>query len=154
MTDFAALWERFDALEPARFLAEMQALAARHGPDDAVAAYELGGAHDSIGEEAAAAEHYERAFALGLPDELRRPATIQYASTLRNLGRVEEGLALLEAERDRTSDELDDAVAAFIALALADCGRAREATGLALAALARHLPRYQRSVANYAAELA
>jgi hypothetical protein len=48
------------------------------------------------------------------------------------------------------SDELDDAVRAFLALALAEVGRNREALSIALAALAPHLPRYQRSLANYA----
>ena len=75
------------------------------------------------------------------------------ASTLRNLGEVSESVALLRAERDRPSDELDDAVAAFLALALVDAGREREATALALEALAPHLPRYQRSLANYAREI-
>ncbi len=62
-------------------------------------------------------------------------------------------MALLRAERERGSDELDGAVAAFLALALADTGREREALSLALAALAPHLPRYGRSLANYAREL-
>jgi hypothetical protein len=47
-------------------------------------------------------------------------------------------------------DELDDAVRGFLALALVDVGREREAVTLALTALAPHLPRYQRSLANYA----
>ncbi|MDQ6922056.1 MAG: tetratricopeptide repeat protein, partial [Candidatus Dormibacteraeota bacterium] len=36
------------------------------------------------------------------------------------------------------------------ALALTDVGREREAVSVALTALAPHLPRYQRSMANYA----
>lgn len=51
------------------------------------------------------------------------------------------------------SDSLDDAVRAFLALALTDVDEEREAASLALEALAGHLPRYQRSLANYAAEL-
>ena len=39
---------------------------------------------------------------------------------------------------------------AFLALALVDTGREREAVSVALAALAPHLPKYQRSVAAYA----
>ena len=66
---------------------------------------------------------------------------------------MEESVALLSAEREAGSDELDDAVAGFLALALADSGREREAAGLALAALAKHLPRYNRSLANYAEDL-
>jgi hypothetical protein len=60
---------------------------------------------------------------------------------------------LLTAERDAGSDDLDDAVSAFLALALVDTGREREAVSLALTALSRHLTRYQRSLANYAQEI-
>jgi excinuclease UvrABC nuclease subunit len=45
------------------------------------------------------------------------------------------------------------AVAAFLALALVDTRREKEAAALALAALSRHLPRYNRSLANYAKAL-
>jgi tetratricopeptide repeat protein len=38
----------------------------------------------------------------------------------------------------------------FLALALVDVGREREAVSHALTALAPHLPRYQRSLGNYA----
>lgn len=78
---------------------------------------------------------------------------IQLASSLRNLDQVAESLALLEAEREQPSDGLDDAVSGFLALALADSAREREAVSVALAALAPHLPRYQRSLANYARAL-
>jgi hypothetical protein len=72
------------------------------------------------------------------------------ASSLRNLGQPEESVALLRAELEAGSDHLDDAVRAVLALALTDVGRAREAVSVALTALAPHLPRYQRSMANYA----
>jgi hypothetical protein len=97
---------------------------------------------------------YEQALELGLTGVRRRRAVIQLASSLRNLGRAQESVALLSAERAAGSDELDDAVSAFLALALVDTGREREAVSLALGALARHLPRYQRSVTNYAKSLA
>ena len=96
---------------------------------------------------------YERALALGLSGERRRRAVIQMASSLRNLGRAEESVRLLRAEREAGSDHLDDAVSAFLALALADTGGEREAASLALEALAPHLPRYQRSLGRYAREL-
>ena len=51
---------------------------------------------------------------------------------------------------DAGSDHLDDAVRAVLALALTDVGREREAVSIAVGALARHLPRYQRSMASYA----
>jgi hypothetical protein len=77
-------------------------------------------------------------------------AVIQLASSLRIVGSVDESVALLTAELEEPPDELDDAVRAFLALALADAGREREALSHALSALAPHLPRYQRSLGNYA----
>ena len=97
-----------------------------------------------------AAVHGTADWNMRVTHERRRRAVIQYASTLRNLGRVEESIGLLTVEREAAADDLDDAVAAFLALALVDAGRAREATGLALGALARHLPEYARSVRRYA----
>jgi len=79
---------------------------------------------------------------------------IQLASSLRNVGGAAESVELLTAELESGSDELDDAVRAFLALALVDVGREREAVSHALTALARHLPRYQRSLAAYAQQLA
>ncbi|MBN3929337.1 tetratricopeptide repeat protein [Streptomyces verrucosisporus] len=114
------------------------------GPDP------LASAHDALGREEEAAGLYRRALAAGLPGGRRRRAVIQLASTLRNLGRTEESVTLLTAERDLRSDELDDAVAAFLSLALADAGREREAVALALTALVPHLPEYRRSLTHYA----
>lgn len=149
----AALWAEFDTLPAPAFLAAMASLAAERPQDDPHAAFELASAHDSIGQEAAAAPLYETALRLGLNPALRRQAAIQLASTLRNLGRPGEGLALLHAERNKGSDELDDALAAFEALMLADLGREREGLSRALCALAGHLPRYRRSAGNYAKAL-
>jgi hypothetical protein len=75
---------------------------------------------------------------------------IQLASSLRNLGEIDESIALLTAERTAPAEGYADATAAFLALALADAGREREGLSIALTALATHLPRYQRSVTNYA----
>jgi hypothetical protein len=51
------------------------------------------------------------------------------------------------------SDDLDDAVRAFLALALTSAGREREAGSVVLAGLAPHLTRYNRSLAAYAKAL-
>jgi len=61
--------------------------------------------------------------------------------------------AELSAPVDGEAAALADAVRAFLALALVDVGRAREAASLALEALAPHLPRYQRSLGAYARDL-
>ncbi len=76
----------------------------------------------------------------------RRRATIQLASSLRYLGNAGEAAELLAAELHAASDELDGAVHAFLALALVDLGREREAVATSLLALSRYLPRYNRSL--------
>ena len=87
--------------------------------------FEMAGARDSAGLEAEAGPALPPALALGL-DEVHRPqAVIQLASTLRNLGEVEESIRMLEAERaEHPESPLDDAAAAFLALALVSAGRA------------------------------
>jgi hypothetical protein len=147
----ADLWASIDELDEREFLARMDQLAGELPP--AEAAYERGGAFDSTGHPDRAVPLYRDALELGLEGSRRRRAVIQLASSLRNLGDVEESVALLTAERSAGSDELDDAVSAFLALALVSAGREREAVSLVLAALAPHLPRYQRSVTNYAQDI-
>jgi hypothetical protein len=147
------LWGAIDDYESSDFRARVEALAAELPEGDAIRAFELACANDSTGRPEEAAPLYREALAAGLTGIRRRRAVIQLASSLRNLGHPDESVALLRAERERGSDELDDAVVAVLALALADSGRAHEAAGLAIGALARHLPRYNRSMAAYAEEL-
>jgi len=149
----AELWTAIDDHEPAEFRARVDALAAELPAGDAIGSFERACANDSTGRPERAAPLYREALAAGLTGIRRRRAVIQLASTLRNLGHPDESVALLRAEREEGSDELDDAVVAVLALALADTGREREAAGLAIGALARHLPRYNRSMAAYAEEL-
>src|SRR5690606_8392315 len=121
--------------------------------DDPVALFERAGARDSAGAEMAAESYYRRALSGGLDESRRAQATIQLASTLRNLGRIDESLRMLRDERER-GGELADAAAAFYALALVSAGDASAAASVALEALAPHLPQYRRSVAAYAREIA
>ncbi|MDL5155036.1 tetratricopeptide repeat protein [Actinomycetospora termitidis] len=130
--------------------------AARDALDELVAhlpagesAFERAGVRDSTGLTAEAVPLYREALAAGLDPYRHRRAVIQLASSLRALGRPDEAVALLEPEL-AVRGELDDAVRAFLALAYADTGRALDGVALALTALADHLPRYQRSVRNYA----
>jgi tetratricopeptide (TPR) repeat protein len=146
--ELAAAWARIDLYSAEEFRALVAGLVADAPP--AVSAFERAGAYDSTGDPERAVPLYREALDAGLTGVRGRRAVIQLASSLRNLGRAGEAVTLLSAERDRTHDELDDAVAAFLALALADTGREREAVAVALAALAPHLPRYQRSLAAYA----
>ncbi|MFA4932021.1 MAG: tetratricopeptide repeat protein [Caldisericia bacterium] len=128
----------------------MERLVAELPTDSAVAVFERAASLDSTGHSDLAVPLYRRALELGLPGERRRRAVIQMASSLRNMGRASESVVLLTAEREVESDDLDDAVSAFLALALVDTGREREAVSLALTALSRHMTRYRRSLANYA----
>jgi hypothetical protein len=150
----ADLWASIDDLSEAAFLAQMEQLAAELPADSAVALFERAAAFDSTGHSDRAVPLYRRALERGLAGLRRRRAVIQLASSLRNLGQAAESVTLLTAERDTTSDELDDAVDAFLALALVDMGRERAAVALALTALSRHMTRYRRSLANYAQLLA
>jgi len=152
-TRLAELWASFDDLEEQDFLARMDDLVAELPDNDPIGLFERGGARDSMGQEDLAVPLYRQALELGLDGERRRQAVIQLASSLRNIGNPSESVALLAAEQQRGSDDLDDAVAGFLALALADSGREREAVSVALAALAPHLPSYQRSLGNYARAL-
>jgi len=148
-----ALWASLDDFDGDAFISQMKALTAEKPADDPIALFELASAYDSVGYEEEAEPNYRRALAAGLSGLRRRRAVIQLASTLRNLGKAGESIALLTAEQDAESDELDDAVKAFLALALADAGEAKRGLSLALSALARHVPRYNRSLASYAREL-
>ncbi|MET0784794.1 MAG: tetratricopeptide repeat protein [Leifsonia flava] len=150
-----AVWAAADELGDDAVIQRIDALAAERGEDDARAAFEMAGARDSAGLESEAAPLYRTALARGL-DAVHRPqAVIQLASTLRNLGEVEDSIRMLEAERaEHPESPLDDAAAAFLALALVTRGDAERAASVALSALAPHLQLYTRSVRAYAAELA
>ncbi len=144
-----------EALSPEAVIERIDALAAERPADDAVALFERAGARDSAGVEDEAEQLYRRALELGLDDERRTRATIQLASTIRNLGKTAEALAMLEAEYEREPPgPLHDAAAAFYALALVSNAEPERAASVALQALAPHLPRYTRSVTGYAREIA
>ncbi|MDQ6771628.1 MAG: tetratricopeptide repeat protein [Candidatus Dormibacteraeota bacterium] len=144
------LWAAIDEHTEQEFLRRMEQLVAELPSDSAVAVFELAAALDSTGHSDLAVPLYRQALALGLPGQRRRRAVIQMASSLRNVRQLPESVALLRAERAIDSDDLDDAVSAFLALALVDLGHERAAVSVALTALSRHLTRYRGSVANYA----
>lgn len=150
----AELWAAFNAApddwDAKEFRGRVGALADELGPDHPVAAFERACAWDSTGHSDKAVPLYRAALERGIDGIRRRRSVIQMASSLRNVGQAEESVRLLTEERERGSDELDDAVSATLALALTSVGREREAVSIAVGALARHLPRYQRSMANYA----
>ncbi|GAA2150827.1 MULTISPECIES: tetratricopeptide repeat protein [Glycomyces] len=146
----AALWERLDAMGREEFVQAMKDLAAECDPEDPVALFEVGGAHDSTGFTETAVGYYERAVAAGLSGVRRRRVSIQMASSLRETGHPERALEMIAEEKARGSDAYDGALAMCEALTLAKLGRDREGLSVALVALAPTLPRYQRSTVNYA----
>ncbi|MES9523102.1 tetratricopeptide repeat protein [Streptomyces capoamus] len=151
-----AAWAAFDDYPEERaheFRARIDALVAELPDDSPLGPFEQACAWDSTGHSDQAVPLYREALARGLDGYRGRRAKIQLASSLRNTGQAEEGVKLLTPELDAPSDELDDAVRACLALCLSSLGRDREGLSLVLGALAPHLPRYQRSMANYARAL-
>jgi len=148
-----AVWADASLSDAAR-IAAIDALADELGTRHPVALFERAGARDSAGRETEAESLYRAALDGGLDAYRRTRAVIQLASTIRNLGKVDEALGMLQAEYEASrGGELADEAAAFYALALASSGDARAAASIALTALAPHLSRYTRSVTGYAAEL-
>ncbi|MFZ6653599.1 tetratricopeptide repeat protein [Undibacterium sp. TJN19] len=149
----AELWAALDTLEAADFIDRIDAMTAELPQGDAIALFERGAARDSCGVTALAVPLYQAALAAGLSGLRRRRAYIQMASSIRYLGDPQRAADLLFAEMQAGSDELDGALRGFLALALADLGREREALALSLTALSTYLPRYNRSLARYAQAL-
>jgi tetratricopeptide (TPR) repeat protein len=149
----AELWKRLDELTDSEFLAAMRTLTDELPIGHPVAHFELGAAHDSTGFPKEAVQFYELAMNAGLSGLRRRRLKIQMASSLRNLGQPQQAADMLFNEMKQPQDELSQAVAAFLALALSDLGREREGLAISLAALSTYLPRYNGSLARYAKSL-
>lgn len=148
----AALWAD-DTIDDQRRIDRMQELADA-APHPALGAFELGGANDSGGHEAEADVHYAAATAAGLAEvDPARAAqmVVQHASTLRNLDRIDEAIAMLRDAPEHPSTGAAPKV--FLALALHSAGRHDEALRVAIEAVEPTLPRYHRSVRAYAAAL-
>ncbi|MGO1166525.1 MAG: tetratricopeptide repeat protein [Janibacter sp.] len=129
----------------------MRHVAATCPATDGRAAFELAGMYDSVGFEAEAGAEYERALELGLNAARHAQLAVQYGSTLRNLGRLDEAIAVLQAAP--THESTGSAPRVILALALHSAGRKDEALRVAIEAQIGTLPRYQRSMRNYAAAL-
>lgn len=148
----AELWAD-ESVDDGERIERMRALAAI-APHPALGAFELGGAYDSGDREAAADEQYALATSSGLasvdPDRATQLA-VQHASTLRNLGRIDEAIAMLESATPHPS--VGNAHAVFLALALLSAGRKDEALRTVIEAIEPTLPQYRRAVRAYATEL-
>lgn len=115
------------------------------------AAYAL----DRAGDERGAVVHYDAAYALGVPADAEQKFLVGYGSTLRNVGRADEAVAILAAAVEKYPDY--PALAAFLALALADAGHPRPALatmlGVVLDVHAGRLDGFDRALAEYQREL-
>lgn len=137
------------ARPPEAFIAHVDKLASYLPSDDRNISFHQACARDSCGRSAEAIPYYRQALDSGITGENRRRAVIQMASSMRNIGQADEAPALLLAEKDRESDHLDDALTCVIGLCLSSLSRDKEGLGAVLVALAKHLPRYNVSMANY-----
>ena len=106
-------------------------------PLDPRVLYEVGGAYDTAGDEATALGFYERAMAAGLTGDVRRRCYLQYGSTLRNLGRLDESATVFARARREFPDSV--ALGAFESLTLHAAGQVNAALGSLLALLADHV---------------
>lgn len=149
--DLDRFWEHVDLERPDRARADLAAILAARGQDDARASYERASLHDSLGEEREAIPLYRDALGRGLAGPHRTRAVIQLASSLRNVGESSAAIALLRGVAD--DDPLIDAARAFLSLALFSDEKPARALTTALTTLAPRLPRYQRAVRAYAGEL-
>lgn len=145
----AAFWTAFEASPTAggEIIDELDELAAASPATDGRADFERACIRDSTGRTAEAVSFYEAGLVAGL-DPIRQTRTcVQMASSQRALGHTAEALKILSGADPHA---LGGAPSAVLALSLRDAGRHDEALRVAIEALIPHLPRYQRSMANYA----
>ena len=125
-------------------------------PDDVAARIAAAYACDRVGREAEAVVHYDAAWALGVPAEARRGFLVGYGSTLRNVGRLDESVAILgeavAADPDYTPYKV------FLGLALHSYGHHAAATATLLAAIldlhgGARLDGFERAIGEYQQEL-
>ena len=115
------------------------------------AAYAL----DRAGDEHGAIKHYDAAWTLGVPADQEKKFLVGYGSTLRNVGRADQAVAILAAAVENHPDY--PALAAFLGLALADAGHPRAALATLLGVIldleAGRLDGFHRALAEYQREL-
>jgi tetratricopeptide (TPR) repeat protein len=136
-------------------LPRLQALDARH-PNVAEIAYQLAWTCDVLGREADALPYYEKAVALGLPDNELAGALLGLGSTLRHLGQFERSASVLRSAQLQfpNNREFD----AFLALTLHADAKPGEALRIALEALCdtsedQGIRAYQRAIRHAVSKL-
>lgn len=129
---------------------------AKAAPDDVEAQIEAAYACDREGDERTAIRYYDRAWALGVPEARRPRFLVGYGSTLRNVGRADDAVAILAEAAAAYPDHA--ALRAFLALALHSAGHPRAALATMLGvvldtAAAGALDGYERALNEYHREL-
>ncbi|MGN7860756.1 tetratricopeptide repeat protein [Microbacterium sp. 22303] len=126
-------------------------------PDDPAVLYEVGGAYDTDGQEEVALGYYRRAMGAGLEGRWLRQCYLQYGSTLRNLGRLDESLAAFDEGIALFPES--ESLGIFRALTLHAMGRPSAALGAVLTVVADRFPtaevqRYEAALRGNAGYLA
>ncbi|MDV8054894.1 tetratricopeptide repeat protein [Rhodococcus sp. IEGM 1343] len=147
----AEFWRNADDTDPVRMRIQIGQLLAAAPCSDGRALFEQASLEDFLGEESAAVPLYEASLSHGLDIDRENQARIQLASSLRNVGRQDDALRVLE--EFEFSTEYSSARDAFVALALWDKGDGAQALRNALRAADPALGRYRRAIGAYAAEL-
>lgn len=161
-TELPAWKEELDAIVGARahgqsreILPRLQQLDARY-PNIAEIAYQLAWTCDVLGREVEALPYYEKAIALGLPDNELAGALLGLGSTLRHLGQFERSASVLRSAHLQFPEnrEFD----AFLALTLHAEGKSGEALRITLEALCdtsedQGIRAYQRAIRHAASKL-
>jgi tetratricopeptide (TPR) repeat protein len=148
----ADFWRTADDSNVEETLAAMKMLVAELGETDARGAFELASVHDFLGLEQEAIPLYNKALELGLDGIAREKAVIQLASSLRNVDKPLEAIALLQSTY--FSDEAQGAAKVFLALAKYDIGDKAEALRFAREESYPADGMYARSIKFYLAQLA
>jgi len=129
---------------------------AADSPADAEAQVAAAYACDRAGDEHEAVRYYDAAWALGVPADARRRFLVGYGSTLRNVGRLDESVAILGEAVAAEPDYAPYKV--FLGLALHSSGQHAAATATLLAAAldlhgGARLDGFERAIAEYQQEL-
>lgn len=125
-------------------------------PNIAEINYQLAWTCDVLGKEAEAMPFYEKAIALGLPENELAGALLGLGSTLRCLGQYQRAIEVLRSALAQFPDNREFEV--FLAMALHNDGQHTEAMKLLLTTIADTsddpgLTAYQRAIRHYAAKL-
>jgi tetratricopeptide (TPR) repeat protein len=131
------------------------ALAAQ-SPSDSELQYEAACVHDFLGREAQAVPFYRAALSGDLPPDQLRSAYLGLGSTYRTLGRYAEAERVLREGLARFADAAE--LKAFLAMALHNLGRSKEAVELLLTVLAHscadpHVQSYRDAILFYAQDI-